>query len=163
MRFRLELDVNVPDGIDTTGKLIDTLGRISEQLAVRHGHGSPLGFNIDRAVVAPTDTLLPEGTVLGRYAIVEGAAWQPDQGRAYRYETACEVMRSALADLETIAGDRAGMSGASWQDHAGTAAIALRELAGMLDSARQGRVIEGPVVFPSIEEELENSRKLHHT
>lgn len=64
--------------------------------------------------------------------------------------------RLVLGDLEVLAGDRMGPSGAAWQDVAGTAATNLRKLAGMLDSLRQGETHyagrfpwEGPVVFPS--------------
>lgn len=154
--MRLKLEINIGGPVLSCGDVADKLRCIANQLIGRYGEGGPLGSNIDRAIEV-------DGVTVGRYAVVDGAAWQPDQGRAYRYETACQTLRSALADLETIEGARVGMSGASWQDHAGTAAVSLRELAGMLDSARQGRVIEGPVVFPGVEEELENSRELNHT
>ena len=69
--------------------------------------------------------------------------------RPYRYETARDLLATALGDLRILSGDVVGPSDVTWQDVAGTAAVNLRVLAGMLDEARKGNVVNGPVVFPS--------------
>lgn len=68
--------------------------------------------------------------------------------RPYRYNEACELVRTILSDLRILAGD-VGPSGVSWQDVAGPLAVNLRVLATRVDAARAGRVTDGPVVFPS--------------
>lgn len=72
--------------------------------------------------------------------------------RAYRYELACETLKNAIGDLSILAGDEVGPSDASWQDVAGTASVNLRALASMIEAARAGNVVNGPVVFPSLSE-----------
>jgi hypothetical protein len=69
--------------------------------------------------------------------------------QGYHYETARDLLGTVLDDFAILAGDQVGPSGASWQDVAGTCAVNLRALATALDAARAGRVVDGPVVFPS--------------
>jgi hypothetical protein len=80
---------------------------------------------------------------------VLGAGGGP--GWSYRYETARSTLRDALADLRVLAGDEVG-SGAGWQERATACASRLRALAALLDAAVHGRVVNGPVVFPSPED-----------
>ncbi len=69
--------------------------------------------------------------------------------RSYKYETARDTLRSALTDLRILAGDEIGPSDVTWQDVAGTCAVNLRALASLIEAARLGNVVSGPVVFPS--------------
>jgi hypothetical protein len=64
------------------------------------------------------------------------------------------ALTDALGDLAILAGDTLGPAGVRWQDVAGTAAVNLRVLAGLLDAARQGQHESG-LVFPSPVEVLE--------
>lgn len=75
-------------------------------------------------------------------------------GQGYKYERARMALATIIADMRILSGDAVGPSDVSWQDVAGTCACNLRLLAGMLDSARAGVVINGPVVFPSPEDLL---------
>lgn len=151
MRIRIEMAVT-PD-TNTWANMQCVVGEFFDQLRGRYGSQSPVEHTMARVFRDQC------GGVIGRMDVLDGDVAQPvPHPRPYSYEEACEVLRSALADLETIEGARVGHSGASWQDHAGTAAVSLRILAGMLDAAREGRVT-GSAVFPSVEEELENSRK----
>lgn len=77
--------------------------------------------------------------------------------RPYRYERAKEWLTNALGDLATLAADRVGPSGASWQDVAGTAVVNLRCLADAIEQARAGNVVDGPAVFPSPAECLDGA------
>jgi hypothetical protein len=69
--------------------------------------------------------------------------------KPYRYEEAVDLWRTIVDDLAILAGDKVGPSGVSWQDIAGTLSVNLLCLASRLDAAREGRVVNGPVVFPS--------------
>ena len=66
----------------------------------------------------------------------------------YTYKGAHLSLKQALYDLAILAGDQVCPNDSSWQDVAGTAAVNLRHLAGLLDAAREGNA-EAPVVFPS--------------
>jgi hypothetical protein len=75
--------------------------------------------------------------------------------RPYRYETACKALATALADFRVLAGENVGPSGASLaRALAETCAVNLRHLASLLDAAREGHVVNGPAVFPSVSEAL---------
>ncbi len=61
-----------------------------------------------------------------------------------------------LTDLDILAGNRIGPSDASWQDVAGTCAINMMRLAGMLNEARIGNA-EPFLVFPDPRECIEEA------
>lgn len=69
--------------------------------------------------------------------------------RAYRYETARDLLASIVDDFRILSGDKVGPSDVTWQDVAGTAMTNLQVLASQLAEARKGNVVNGPVVFPS--------------
>ena len=73
----------------------------------------------------------------------------------YRYEEAVKLLATIRQDVEILAGEVMGPSDASWQDVAGALAVNLRVLAARLDAAREGRVVDGPFVFPSFGEKEE--------
>lgn len=79
--------------------------------------------------------------------------------RPYRYGTARELLANALNDLRILAGDVVGPSGASWQDVAGSAMANLLALASQIEQARAGNVLNGPVVFPSPDDVIEQEVK----
>lgn len=74
--------------------------------------------------------------------------------RPYRFAVARVTLNNAIGDLAILAGETVGPSDASWQDVAGTAIVNLRALANMIEQARAGNVIDGPVVFPSVSEAI---------
>jgi hypothetical protein len=51
-------------------------------------------------------------------------------------------------------------TGASWQEIAGSLALSLRLMAVLVEAARAGDTADGPVVFPSIREALEDSEAM---
>ena len=145
MRFRLEINVNSHGdrGIHTTGQLADQLEQIAQALRLRYGSKGAIGTDIDRGLKFPSVQI---DASAGRYAVIEGSAWQPEPGRQYHASNAQKALALALADLRALENDDSIV----WQDIAGTAAVNLRVLAGMLDAAREGRVSERPIVFPSV-------------
>lgn len=66
----------------------------------------------------------------------------------YTFDRADKALSTILSDLSILAGDQVGPSDVSWQDVAGTCAINLRQLAKLLDLAREGQ-IEPFSTFPS--------------
>lgn len=74
--------------------------------------------------------------------------------RPYSYDTARITLVNIVVDLQILAGEKVGPSDATWQDVAGTLAVNLRALAGSIEAAREGRVVDGPVVFPSLSEAI---------
>jgi hypothetical protein len=77
--------------------------------------------------------------------------------RPYKYETAKEHLATIIGDLNILCGDSVVPSDVTWQDVAGTCAVNLRCLAAQLESARAGKVANGPAVFPSVAEAIEGT------
>jgi hypothetical protein len=132
------------------------LGRLLEAVDLQ---GQPMQVN---GYVPPLTAHLPDGTPVDRVVYLAEAAREAREAlrgfhlpaRPYRYEEAARGLADVLTDLRSLAGDEAG-GGATWQDVAGTCAVSLRVLASRLDSARKGLVVDGPVVFPSVDEILD--------
>lgn len=72
--------------------------------------------------------------------------------KPYRYSEAKKLLATIMSDFRILAGDEMGDANVSWQDVAGTAIANLRCLADRLQAAREGRTVEGMVVFPSPED-----------
>jgi hypothetical protein len=68
--------------------------------------------------------------------------------RKATYAKMRQSLIDALDDLEILAGNVVGPSGASWQEIAGTCATNFQVLAWQLEAARQGNH-ESAIVFPS--------------
>lgn len=74
MRLKLEINVNDSHGIiGNVGDAIEALRCVANQLETRYGYGGALGTNIDRSITV-------DGQVVGRCAVVQGAAWQEVPG-----------------------------------------------------------------------------------
>jgi len=67
----------------------------------------------------------------------------------YYYPDSVASLGDILHGFEVLCGDELGPINESWQDRAKYIAKDLRRLANMLDAAVEGRVLDGPVVFPS--------------
>lgn len=67
----------------------------------------------------------------------------------YHYETAEKLLQSIIAHFRVLSGDEVGDSNRTWQATALVASHELKLLSKMLLDARDGRVKDGPVVFPS--------------
>lgn len=74
--------------------------------------------------------------------------------KPYRYDESCRLLASIIGDLRILSGDVVGPSDVTWQDVAGTLAVNLAVFAARIEAARIGRVADGPVVFPSVDEIL---------
>ena len=81
---------------------------------------------------------------------------QTKTGQLATYKAMETTLRNALNDLAILAGEKAGPSGASWQDVAGTAATNLEVLAAQLRQARIGNC-ESFITFPSPAECMEDA------
>jgi len=73
----------------------------------------------------------------------------------YRYFTAHRSLKLAIKDMAILSGEEVGPSDVSWQDVAGTLATNLRVLANQMEAAWEGYVEDGPIVFPSVNEIIE--------
>ena len=69
--------------------------------------------------------------------------------KPYRFEEARALLRSIIEDFLILSGDEVEPGNSSWQDIAGTVSVNLQVLALRVEAAREGRVTDGPVVFPS--------------
>jgi len=77
-------------------------------------------------------------------------------GKPYRYEEAKRLLVAIIQDFQILSGDVVGPSDSTWQDVAGTAMVNLHTLALRMHEARNGNVVDGPVVFPSPDAEEED-------
>lgn len=129
MRFKLEINVNShgDSGIHTTGQLAGMLAQVAVALDQRYGSKGAIGTHIDRVLKFPSVQI---DSAAGRYAVIDGSAWQPEPGRQYRSDDAQAALTAALADLRALEND----DSIAWQDTSGTAAVNLRVLADMLDA-----------------------------
>jgi hypothetical protein len=153
--MRVRIEIKRTDDTNQWGKLRRVVDEFMAELGHRYGNLSPVEHTMARVL---RDS---NGGILGRMDVLDGDLAQPEPARKpYDYDVACAMLRKILSDLETIEGAKVGPSGATWQDVAGTAAVKLRAFAAMLDAAREGRVRNGPVVFPGVEECLSDSRDI---
>lgn len=82
-------------------------------------------------------------------ALIEHIGYLEDIRKPYRYDEARKLLKQILDDFRILSGDKVGPGGASWQDVAGTVMTNLHVLSKRVQAAREGRVVDGPVVFPS--------------
>lgn len=68
------------------------------------------------------------------------------------YDRLKQAQDHVVDELECLAGNR--VADAAWQDVAGTAALALRRYADLLDSLRRGEM-SGTVTFPCLADSLD--------
>jgi hypothetical protein len=78
-----------------------------------------------------------------------GLVCQKHPPRPYNYKEAVTLWAGIVDHLYILSGDKAGGGSGSWQETAAMLAVELRTLAARVEAACDGRVVDGPVVFPS--------------
>ena len=81
--------------------------------------------------------------------LIEHIGYLEDVRKPYRYDEARKMLKQIIDDFCVLSGDKVGPSCSSWQDVAGTVMTNLHVLSKRVQAAREGRVVDGPVVFPS--------------
>ncbi len=71
--------------------------------------------------------------------------------RRATYDRMKKEIEAIVADIQILSGDTVGPSGATWQDVAGTLAVNLRALAGIVDEWRKGNA-EPFCSFPGLDD-----------
>lgn len=67
----------------------------------------------------------------------------------YSYKEARKLLSAILEDFRILSGDSVGPSGMTWFEISKNTSRNLRILAELLDKAREGETLDGPVVIPS--------------